>query len=148
MLWASSPALSSESAHKYVTAINQRPAGGCRGRQESQAAWCSHQPLPLLKRGAPAPIHLWRVGEGYQQTRDALKEASTPITAFDLPNSFISHRVEEMTSGLATLKSIPTMKEKWTGKLEMRRILQEASLQYCRLCITRGREGLARGSIP
>lgn len=128
MLWASSPALSSESAHKYVTAINQRPVGGWRGRQESQAAWCCHQPLLLPERGSLAPIHLSRVGEGYRQPRDALEEASLPITAFDLPNNLISQGVEEMTSRLATLKSILTVKEKLTGKVEIIRILREESL--------------------
>lgn len=44
--------------------------------------------------------------------RDAPKEASIPTVAFDLPNSLISQEVEEMTSGLATLESILTIKEK------------------------------------
>lgn len=85
----------------------------------------SHQPLPLPKRGSLAPIHLWRVGEGHRQSRDALEEASIPVIAFDLPNNLISQGVEEMTSHLATLKSIMTIKEKLTGKLEMIRILGE-----------------------
>lgn len=74
------------------------------------------EPGCLVQPPAPSPgvlpdsLHLWR---------DTLKEASIPTLAFDLPNSFISQEAEEKTRGPASLKSILTIREKLTGRLEV-----------------------------
>lgn len=114
VLWAAGlPALSSESDHCYVTAINQRAVGGA-----AKAAWglgCSYKPLPQPPEDSLAPVHLWRVGGGRLQTRNACPQRSVSSNGCSLlAQQFNLPGVQGMAN-LATLKSVLTINEKLPG---------------------------------
>lgn len=80
MLRASLPALSSESVHWHVTAINQRPVGGAVRAAGEPGCLVQTQTLAFPPGDSLAPIRLRRVGRGHLQTRNARPQRSISST--------------------------------------------------------------------
>lgn len=85
---------------------------GWRRQPEGQAACCSHKPLPQPPEDSLGPTHLWRVGGGHLQTRNARPQRSISSNGcFLLAQPFHLPGGRGMTNG-ATLKAVLTISDK------------------------------------